>query len=139
MDLKKMNFKGYMNKKVMSIIVYSCILLGAGFYLGTQNYSTKVTQTEQNRSQEDIRIVEKIIIKKDGEKIIYRTRTEKRDQTSKKRLQIIKKDHTWIGGLAYGIDQKYTISLDRKIFTNLYGGVYATSGGDFGVGLKITF
>ena len=138
MVLKKMNFK-----RIGIAVGYSLVLLAGGFYFGTQNYTSKTTQVEKNRLKQDIKIVEKIVIKKSGEKIIYRTRTEKKDERGSKSVVTIKKDRDWLAGLSYGQNlsgaQIYTLSVDRKIFSGVYVGVFGTSNKQYGVGVKIAF
>ena len=124
--------------KYVSIVLIS---IGVGFYAGTSNYTTKVVQTQTNKYKQDTKVVEKIVEKGD-EKTTYRTTIGTTVGTEKKTVTKTTKDNLWIVGLTYpiiGKDKYYIFSLDRKVFSNIYIGVYGTSEAEYGVGLKFAF
>ena len=138
--IKSLNSKG-----LTYFAVYTVIILGAGYLLGNGDYTSKVSQTEKNRSKQDIKVVEKIIEKPGGERIIYRTRTEKKDETTKKKLVKTVKDKKWLVGLSrsvYGYSSPgptHTLSVYKKSVYGLYVGVWGTTNSEYGVGLMYNF
>ena len=135
-----------MDKRKIAIFSAAALLLfGAGFWMGRGDYTEKIEQTLNERNKQDKRTVEKIVEKPSGERIIYRTIREKSDQTKKQTLTKTIKSNTWLVGLSYGSEaflpsrQVYTLSVDRKVLGGLYMGLYGTSNGGYGVGIKYSF
>jgi len=132
-------------KKILIFSVYTVLLLGAGFYSGKGDFDSKTTSTTETRNTEDSRIIERIVIKPGGEKIIYREIIVHKDATVKNRVVTIRNSNNWLVGLTYGHQdyyngkEVYTLSLDRKILGGAYMGLYGTSTGELGVGLRFSF
>jgi len=137
---KILNRKGW-----VAVGVYSLILLAGGFYAGNRNFSEKTTVVEKEKSKETVDIVEKIVENPDGTKTTWRTRKETVKKDASKKAVIVKKDNDYLVGLSYnlggvfGVREVYTLSVDKKVFSNAYAGIYATNTGEYGVGIKMSF
>ena len=142
MDLK-------MNSKTKYTIIGVVIALSAlgGYQIGRGDKIIVTKTVEVEKIVKDVVIEEKIVEKPGGERIIYRTTKDKSKSESTASSDRIEKPMSkkWILGLSRGLSQldnlkvPYTISLDRRILSRAFVGVYARNDGEVGVSVKLTF
>ena len=134
-----------MSRKLIYYLLGVAIIFASGFYAGTQDYTTKVVQKDKSKSKQDIKVVEKIVEKPGGERIIYRTRTEKRENRNNKTVTKTVKSKKWLVGLSrsvYGYSTPgptHTLSVYKKTLGGLYVGAWGTTNSEYGVGLIYSF
>ena len=132
-------------KKITIYGIAALLLFGVGFWVGRGDYGTKTTKNEKTRKKQETKIVERIVEKPGGERVIYRTIREKKDETSKKRVETVKNSKKWLVGLSrsvYGYktpSATHTLSVYKKAAGSLYVGLWGTTDAEYGVGLIYSF
>jgi len=123
--------------KILIFSVYTLILGSVAYFEGKGDL--QILERTQIVTETDIIIKEKIIIKPGGERIIYRETKDNSRRTSDRIKYLPGKD--WLIGLSVGVhgSKDYTLTLDRKIYKNLFMGVYGRNNGELGVSLRYTF
>jgi len=127
------NFKRY----VLPVLCVCSFAIGYKVADMNQEVVTKV------KIQKHIVIQERIVKTPGGKEIITRTI---RDDSRMDSIQISKNvKQNWIVGVSAGPDRldfsdpTWTLSIDRRVLSDLYIGVYGRSDGEVGVSIKYTF
>ena len=115
------------------------IVCAIGFYAGSQHYE----EIKQDLKKTNTVVVERIVVKPGGEKIITRTIREQTTHSSTQSKRPVKSD--WIMGLSAsyngpkGISPIVTLDVYRRVVLDVYVGLYGRSDGEIGVGFKVNF
>ena len=123
------------------------ILLATHLIVAGLAYSIKDSRTELKiETKEVVKVVNRDIIKEitkpDGTKIVIKDRSTENTQEHASKTSLIKPDsRKWLIGLSAPPQgfSPVTLTLHRKVFKNLYMGLYGRTDGEIGIGLTMSF
>ena len=128
-----------LNRKNLFLTLGVVALMGIQYYFGPKRVITK--------TKEVIKLVEVIdrdivIVEKDGKKVTKIKERQKRrvdkDKQNSREVIPVKKD--WLVGVSRSLnDDQYTGQVYRRVLFDLHVGFYASTEGEFGVGLIYQF
>ena len=129
-----------LNRKNVAIVLLIISLMGLQYFFGPKKVVVKTKEVVKLVEVIDRDVV--IIEKKDGTKVtkIKERQTRQKDtkRSSERSVTPVKKE--WIVGVSRSLNSdEYTGQVFRRVLFDLHVGAYATTKGEFGVGVVYQF
>ena len=136
-----------MNKtKIIVLIIVSALSYSIGNYIGKKALKREIEIVEVEKVQERVRTVTRIVEQPDGTKetIIEEKRETDTVRDTKSKEVVSAYLPQWSVGLGYSLIGKdgipvYTLNIDRRIFADLFAGVYGRTDKELGISLRFEF